>query len=92
MKIQGLIVSIGLAILISGCDQMAQKQMDNIYNQVIQDSIDQYNIVKSNDNKMDMCVHAGMVKAAMLQAKDDAGYTEWDTIEKNDCEQAGMPR
>lgn len=90
-------VSIIGVLLLSGCDSSIQQkivndQMNTIYDQVLQDSIDQYNITKSANNSMDMCVHAGMVKAAMLQAKNDTGYNEWDNIEKEDCGRAGVPR
>lgn len=91
------LISIIVVVLFSGCDNALQKkmvndQMNTIYDQVVQDSIDQYNITKSAANHMDMCVHAGMVKAAMLQAKNNTGYNEWDTIEKEDCDRAGVPR
>ncbi|MEI6707626.1 MAG: hypothetical protein WCK96_10885 [Methylococcales bacterium] len=70
---------------------MADVGMSGAYTKVINDSIDQYNITKRGDNKIEVCVHAGMVSAAFLQAKDEAGYKKWKAIEKNDCKKAGMP-
>ena len=86
-----------IALIMSGCDGSLQKemvanQMDDINTQVVNDSIEQYNITKSSGNPIDICVHAGMVKAAVLQAKDEAQYKEWNEIEKADCAAAGMPK
>lgn len=64
--------------------------MDGLYTKVINDSIDQYNITKRGGNAIEICVQAGMVSAAFLQAKDEAGYKKWKDIEKKDCKKAGM--
>lgn len=66
-------------------------QMDPIYQKVIDDSLHEYEIVKKNGDKMETCVHAGMVKAAYLQAKDESNYKKWNDVEKTDCKKAGMP-
>ncbi|TDA64297.1 hypothetical protein E0765_06165 [Sulfuricurvum sp. IAE1] len=86
-----------VAMAFTGCDssiqqEMVQDQLNDIHNQVVDDAIAQYNIAKSGGNAMDTCVQAGMVKAAMLQAKNETGYKEWDATEKSDCEAAGVPR
>jgi len=39
----------------------------------------------------DVCVHAGLVAAAYLQAKDEENYREWKATEKTDCVAAGLP-
>lgn len=59
--------------------------------QVIDDSVKQYEISKRSGTKIDACVHAGVVAAAFLQAKDEDGYTQWKATEKKDCTRAGMP-
>ena len=56
-----------------------------IENQVVQDSIDEYEIVKRGGDKTEMCVYAGMVKAACTQAKDTDCYDKWSSIEEADC-------
>jgi hypothetical protein len=58
---------------------------------VVDDSVAQYDIAKRNGTRIDACVHAGMVSAAMLQAKDEAGFKKWKATEKADCRRAGVP-
>ncbi|MDD5360015.1 MAG: hypothetical protein PHI02_07080 [Sulfurovaceae bacterium] len=59
--------------------------------QVIDDAIKQYQIVEKSGNIVDMCVQAGIVKAAYLQANDESGYKSWSNITTKACEAAGMP-
>ena len=56
-----------------------------IENQVVQDSIDEYEMVKRGGDKTDMCVYAGMVKAACTLAGDTECFDKWAAIEKRDC-------
>jgi len=37
-------------------------------------------------------VHAGLVAASYLQAKDEANYGIWKQTESKDCSRAGIPR
>ena len=62
-----------------------------IADQVLSDSIDQYNITDRSGSAMDKCVQAGMVKAAALQAKREDYYKFWSDIHKLDCLVAGVP-
>lgn len=64
--------------------------MDKIYYQVAQDTVDQYNIAKKQGDAMQICVQAGLVSAAYLQAKNQEKYDEWKSIEKADCRAAGL--
>lgn len=64
--------------------------MDKIYYQVVQDTVDQYNIAKKQGDAMQICVQAGLVSAAYLQAKNQEKYNEWKSIEKADCRVAGL--
>ncbi len=96
-KLRYLIIS--CALLITACDAMekaqdrhVEKTMDKIHKQVADDTIEQYNIAKRGGDKMQTCVHAGMVAAAYLQAKDETNYNKWLTTEKSDCEAAGLPK
>ena len=70
----------------------AAKEMGRIEKQVASDSEKQYKIAKKNGTPIDACVHAGMVAAAHLQAKNEPAYKKWKGIEKTDCEIAGVPR
>lgn len=61
-------------------------------NKVADDAVKEYEIAKRNGTRMDVCVHAGLVAAAYLQAKDEGKYREWKATEKSDCAAAGLPR
>lgn len=66
--------------------------MDDVHKQVVQDSIDKYEIARRSGDAMQICVNAGMVTAAHLQAQDESGYQTWLAREKKDCTAAGVPR
>jgi len=40
--------------------------------------------------RSEICVQAGMVSAAYLQANDEPNYQKWKAIEKTDCKTAGL--
>ena len=65
--------------------------MDSIYDQVAKDAIQQYEIAERQGDKIQICVQAGLVSAAYLQAKDEANYQTWKEVERADCSRAGMP-
>lgn len=62
-----------------------------IENKVADDAVEQYNIAKRQGDKMQICVQAGFVSAAYLQAKDENNYRKWKSIQKTDCRAAGLP-
>lgn len=62
-----------------------------IENKVADDAVDQYNIAKRQGDKIQICVQAGLVAAAYLQAKDETNYNKWQAIKKSDCNTAGIP-
>lgn len=64
----------------------------DIHNKVADDAVIQYEIAKKNGAAIDICVAAGMVKAAYLQAKNESSYAKWTETEKQDCEAAGIPK
>jgi hypothetical protein len=75
-----------------GLEKQTVKTMDSVYSQVVADSIEQYEITKRGGDKIDICVHAGLIVAAYLQAKDEINYQKWKRIQKADCDTAGMPK
>jgi hypothetical protein len=89
--------SLAVCLVAAACDdgkaQKAQQAafMAEIHDQVVKDSMVQYNMVKRQGGPIDRCVHAGLVAAAYLQAKDESNYATWKTVERTDCEAAGMP-
>jgi predicted RNA-binding Zn-ribbon protein involved in translation (DUF1610 family) len=56
-----------------------------LHNEVARDFIKQYEITKRAGNPVEMCVQAGLVSAAYLQAHDQTNYGRWKAIEANDC-------
>lgn len=68
-----------------------EQQMNDINQKVASDAVEQFNMVKRNGDKMEICVQAGMVSAAYLQAKDEANYSKWKQEEKVACAAAGLP-
>ena len=60
--------------------------LDDVYQQVVNDSIREYQIAKKHGDLVDICVQAGMVAAAQLQAQNEQGYKQWKEIETIDCE------
>jgi len=54
--------------------------------------VEQYQIAKRQGKPTDVCVQAGIVAAAYLQAKDEAGYQQWKRTEQEDCRRAGIGR
>lgn len=79
----------GIAFLSSGKGQAGALQ--GIHDQVAADTVAQYEIAKRGGSAIDACVHAGMVAAAYLQAKDESNYQKWKATESADCKAAGMP-
>ncbi len=71
-----------------GWQQVADQQMGDITNKVAQDAVAQYNIAKQQGDPMQICVQAGFVAAAYLQAKDQGSYNNWKATEKGDCARA----
>lgn len=85
------VLAIGWYFFGGGLEQQAQSDMSKIEHQVAADAVRQYNIAKSGGTATDLCVHAGMVSASFLQAKDEQNYRVWKKIEAADCEKAGVP-
>ena len=79
------------AVSLSGCDQMVDQQMDAINKKVAEDAVEQYEIAERQGDPMQICVQAGFVSAAYLQAKDESNYNYWKSIERMRCTAAGLP-
>lgn len=85
-----LLLLAGLAL--TSCDQMAAHQLDDIHAKVAKDAEEQYRMVEKSGTKTDLCVRAGMVAEAYLQAKNSEKYDLWKTTQKADCMAAGVPQ
>lgn len=64
--------------------------LDNIYISTALDAEKQYQITVSGGDKMDIYVHAGLVAAAWLQAKDEGNYKKWKAIENKHKKDVGL--
>lgn len=87
-----LLVIVGWFFFGGGLEQQAQHQMDDISNQVAEDAIKQYEIVKKSGTEIECYTQASLVAAAYLQAKDEENYQKWKNIEKQHADAAGMPQ
>ncbi|MBF0283606.1 MAG: hypothetical protein HQL51_04010 [Magnetococcales bacterium] len=73
-------------------DRLADREMKRIVDKVAEDAVAQYRIARRQGDKIQICVQAGFVSAAFLQAKEETKYNDWKEIEKINCETAGIPR
>lgn len=64
---------------------------DRIFDDVARDQVAQYQISKRKGDAIQICVQAGMVVAAYLQAKDESEYRRWVDVRTSDCKRAGVP-
>lgn len=64
--------------------------ISDVYQEVTKDVVAQYKIAKNQGDKMQICVQAGFVAAAYLQAKDAVNYEKWQIIKREDCSRAGL--
>lgn len=75
-----------------GLEKQAASNMQQIEGQVAADAVKQYEIAQRQGDAIQVCVQAGLVSAAYLQAKDEANYQRWKDIEASDCRKAGIQR
>ena len=93
-SIVGVIIVVGVVWFFfgGGLEKQAAKDMNNIYNQVANDAVKQYEMVRRSGTPIDVCVQAGLVSASYLQAKDESNYQRWKQKEGADCAHAGVPK
>ncbi len=92
-KVVGYLALVGLLFWFfagGGLDKQAAREMQKIENQVAVDAVNQYEIAKRQGNAIQICVQAGLVSAAYLQAKDENNYQQWKRTESEDCRRAGV--
>lgn len=53
---------------------------------VAQDAIEQYEIAVRSNDPTQICVQAGLVSAAYMQAKDEQKFREWRRTETRACQ------
>lgn len=72
-------------------NKLVAVEMADVETKVATDSVAQYEIAKCQGDPMQVCVQAGFVSAAWLQAKNEPQYNSWKATEKADCAKAGVP-
>jgi len=92
-----IIFIIGILVAVSApspeeLTNQSNEFMDTIELHVAEEAEAQYQMVQRSGTIIDMCVQAGMVAAAWLQAKDAGKYDFWKEIEAKTCANAGVPR
>ena len=90
----GIVLAIVIIVVIIGAaasSKSGKATLREVHNDVAKDAIDQYEMAKRNGTKSEICVQAGFVAAAYLQAKNEPEYARWQTIKKTDCRAAGLP-
>lgn len=80
---------IGIGVL-ANMKTSSQVEKD-IHNEVAADSLKEYELAKKHGDRADVCLRAGLVAEAYLQAKDEENYAKWRDIERADCRRAGLP-
>lgn len=90
----GLLVSLGAIwwFATGGFIQQAAKGMQPVYDKVAEDAVKQYQIAKRQGDPIQICVQAGFVSAAYLQAQREPDYQKWKKTESDDCQRAGIPK
>ena len=87
-----LLAGVGIWWASTGSDVYVSSQLKTVHSKVADDFVSKYQIAKREGDKMQVCVQAGFVSAAYLQAKDEANYQQWKQTEKADCRKAGINR
>lgn len=73
-----------------GLEQETETTLQEISDKVAEYSVAEYNMASLSGDTISICVQAGMVSAAYLQAQNQTQYLIWKEIEKVDCERAGL--
>jgi hypothetical protein len=92
----GAIVAVGFVVIVQQSMSSARavakeapaaaaQVHDQLAWRVVNDSIQQYEIAARSGTKVDACVHAGLVAAAAIQAKDEDLFRKWKEIERYEC-------
>jgi len=98
MKIATILLSLFIIAVASwwysgrGINATSDSMLNDIKDKVATDAVDQYNIAVRQGDKIQICVQAGLVSAAYLQAKNESKYIDWKDIETARCRDARVPR
>ena len=62
----------------------------SIEGRVASDAVKEYEIAKRAGDPLQICVQAGFVRAAYLQANMEAEFRRWQETERAECKRAGL--
>lgn len=85
--------AVGVYLFGGGLEHKATADLAHIKAQVAADAVGRYDLARrSGGSPTDVCVQAGMVAAAYLQAADESNYRRWKNTERADCARIGVER
>lgn len=90
-KLIGIAVCVGIGFAALKTAEVGGASMEaSVHDDVTSGSVKEYNMAKRHGDKTDVCVRAGLVAEAYLQAKDEANYARWRETQRIDCQRAGL--
>lgn len=88
-------VAVVISAALAGCNELTgsstDRALNDIHKKVAADATKQYEIAARQGDPIQVCVQAGIVAAAHLQANNESEYRLWKETEANDCRRAGVP-
>ena len=91
MKYIGWIIfGLVLAFIFAIATADPQEALNDVFEQVAQDEIHQYEIAKKHGSQIDVCLRAQLVAESYLQANNEIYYSKWRSIQKAECSKAGL--
>lgn len=73
------------SVMLAGCEKAVDAQISMIHDEISDDLVKQYEMARRQGDQIAICIQAGKVSTAYLQAKNEVKYNEWKAIEKADC-------
>ncbi len=78
-------------LILCSCKKLVEEGKKEVYDDVVKDTAAQlYITIDQGGSKPEICMHAQILSAACLQAKDSAGYRKAKGLENLVCAAAGM--
>ena len=79
---------LAIALLAAICWAFDSAFVEPARSTAAQGALDQYLTTKTNGSADDLCTQADTVKQAYSQKGDEAGYEEWNAVQRSDCAHA----
>ena len=85
-----IVIVVFLGLVVAQMPATSSETLKPFQDQVAQDFVQQYEMVKVNGTNTDRCLRAQLVAEGYLQAENEPKYAEWRAIQKTDCLAAGI--